>query len=293
MVSFRRALLTSGVVLLSSGCAAVQQELATAAQAVREAGAEASAGTSRPPVGAVDEATAKASGVPVNSVVQGTLTRLGEVDDYPFRGTEGQEVFVYFQGAGGYHLLSHTLELRNTTNTSVLSSENSRGNQERLEDKYTDLVRLRETGTYTVRVQGHDKDHPQSRGPYRFKVVAINSAPEKLASAFTIGDIVAGEAIDPHFDRDEFTFAGRRGQRLVGNLQGLNQHHLLSHTMEILGPSSARPLAEVSSRGNAEYLNTHHTDEFVLPETGTYRVRVRGHARTDIGPYRFQIREVR
>lgn len=102
----------------------------------------------------------------------------GDVDEFSFAGTAGQEVAVFLQGLSGasafaQYLVLELLDQAWTVNETRLGQQvTSPGNASTLEGQRTGAITLPRTGTFTVRVQGINSD--EARGPYRFQVRALN-----------------------------------------------------------------------------------------------------------------------
>src|SRR5205807_2406056 len=95
----------------------------------------------------------------------------GDVDEFTFAGTAGQEVAVFLQSRIANGFVCLVLELLNPDGRQ-LRSVTSCGNPPTLEGQSTGPVVLPGTAAYTVRVRGAD-DYAAG-GPYRFQVRALN-----------------------------------------------------------------------------------------------------------------------
>ncbi len=135
-------------------------------------------------------------------------------------------------------------------------------------------------------------------GPYRFRVIPINRAPENVTAPYTIGDTVRGEAIDPLGDVDEFTSVGTPGERLTAEYRltadpvpfgGLISLH-------IVDPATGATLVGGGAavfRSDSAFFSP---GSFVVPASGAFVIRMRsgGFAlpETEHGtaPYEFVVR---
>lgn len=110
-------------------------------------------------------------------------------------------------------------------------------------------------------------------GPYRFRVLAVNRAPEFAPAAIAVGDTVRGETISPLGDIDEFTATGTPGEQVT----------LLSRLTTFSAADSAivveafDPATGMEVGGNsATWGDTFWTvGTFTVPSSGTFRVRAR------------------
>lgn len=124
-------------------------------------------------------------------------------------------------------------------------------------------------------------------GPYGLALHVINPAPEHLPSLVLVGDTVAGEKLDVAGDIDEFTFSGTQGQTRTLMLDDFATLSLFRLRAEVIQPGTNAAIATVST----ESATPNTTAPFVLPETGTYRIRIQStNPLGGTGPYRFSIR---
>lgn len=135
-------------------------------------------------------------------------------------------------------------------------------------------------------------------GPYGFRVIAINRAPENTAASYTVGDTVRGEAIDPLGDVDEFMAVGTPGERLTPEFRltadpvpfgGLISLH-------IVDPASGVILAGGGAavfRSDPAFFSP---GTFIVPSSGAFIVRMQsgGFALPEMehgtAPYEFVVR---
>ncbi len=133
-------------------------------------------------------------------------------------------------------------------------------------------------------------------GPYRFRVVAVNRAPENVPSSFTLGDTVRGEAIFPAGDIDEFTSSGTPGDtlsawwRLTANPVPAGSFI----TLEIVDPATGVTLAGQGASLVGSVPQYWSPGPFVVPPGGAYLLRVRGGGTfgDEVGtaPYEFSVK---
>jgi hypothetical protein len=117
-------------------------------------------------------------------------------------------------------------------------------------------------------------------GPYQFKTVAFNRAPEQVPAIYSVGDTVRGEAIDPVGDIDEFMATAAGGARLQpyyrltanpvpsGSYQGIS--------FEIIDPATGDTLSGRGGKliGTSTAFNSF--GPFTVPASGHFLIRVRG-----------------
>lgn len=139
---------------------------------------------------------------------------------------------------------------------------------EDLEARSSGRFVLPASGTYRVVVTY------QVGSRYRFRIDAVDRAPEEGPASMVLGGAAAG-SIGSVGDVDEYTFAGRAGQEmnlLVQLQSGLSAgvaFELLHDTTVVRRVERIRPNASIDDAG---------TGRFPLPADAEYRVRVSGRA---------------
>jgi uncharacterized protein YjdB len=222
-------------------------------------------------------------GITLGPVITGeSISPRGDVDEFTFTGTAGEEVVVFFQATSGEarDLGLYLYE----PDGDLVASAFSRGTDATLENQGFGPERLAQTGTYTIRIRGYQGTE---QGPYRFRVMQVNRAPEQIAPAVTAGPIVSGEFLSLG-DVDQFTFTGVRGQAINLMFQatsGLPDDQLY---LALLSPAGQR-VTYLTSWGNAPSLEGQQTGRIVLTQDGTYVVRVEANRWGSQGPFRFRI----
>ena len=224
--------------------------------------------------------------VPGETVQGEALDPPGDVDEYTFAGTAGQEVAVFLQtftGSFGPCLVLDLLDQAGTLSETQLGNRiTSCGSPSTLtgDGRSTGRVMLPRTATYTVRVQGIDRDHAQ--GLYRVLLYPVNRAPESVNPVITLGDTVQGESLDQPGDMDEFRFLGVRGHEVAVFLQTFTGSFgpcLVLDLVDQAGTLSETRLGNrVTSCGTPSTLtgDGRGTGRVVLPRTASYTVRVQG-----------------
>ncbi|HEY6209996.1 MAG TPA: hypothetical protein VIW28_13115 [Gemmatimonadales bacterium] len=142
----------------------------------------------------------------------------GDIDEFTFSGTAGEEFNVAVRAQNGSPDTRLQLEVLTGSGT-VLRSAQSVGTDTSLLRQVTGQFALPGTGTYRLRVTGSPDygDPYQYRGPYRLFLYRIDRRPETLPDSLAFGDSLSGERIDLPGDVDEFrvTVPDTSGANLV------------------------------------------------------------------------------
>ena len=220
--------------------------------------------------------------VTVGSEVRGeAMDRAGDVDEFTFQATAGQELNAFLQSSRPFQLLVAS------ASGPILAGVSSGGPDTVLFRAATGRFQLTQAGTYVVRVTGLDDRNMADTGSYRFLLYPIDRRPESLGAAVSPGDTITGESIDRAGDIDEFTFVGAAGDEFNAFLQVTGSSQSVMQ-MEVLD-SSGIVLKLAQSVGSDTGLLLQQTGRFILSAAGTYRLRVSGAGTTtdrDTGPYR-------
>lgn len=218
----------------------------------------------------------------VGDTIEDELRPAGDIDEFRFDGRAGQEVNVYFQSRSGVYAEQLFIRLVDPVGNS-LGYDYSRGTDQSLEVNAFGPIRLPRDGIYTIRVQGANGTE---EGRYRFYVMPVVLAPERIASAVKMDSMITGEDIAPVGDVDEFAFTGTKGQLLNIYFQATSRAATDHLNFYLLSPNRTQ-LKSLSSSGNG---SGSLTDRFELELSGTYTLRVEGsNPNEDGGSYRFQI----
>jgi hypothetical protein len=220
-------------------------------------------------------------GVP--GVGAGRITVHTENDYYTFTGTAGQNIFVEEISVAGAFAGWLRWELKSPGNVTVFSS---------YLDNNNDLGRrtLLENGTYTLRVWVGAANAAYI-GAYSFRLRAIPADP---TFAIQIGDTItngvpgAGAGnIEVPGAWDYYTFNATNGQLAffeISSTASTFQGYLFC---ELKSPASNTVFSSYITGGN-------HLGRKVLPETGTYRMRVfaQSNGTNHIGTYAMRVRAI-
>ena len=217
-----------------------------------------------------------------------TIDREGDIDEFTFEANTGDQFNVFVQAPRAFQLEvarpgSTPFALAAAVPTDTALYRHSTGRFSAFQ-----------TGTYVLRVLGSGSHQIADTGRYRVYVYAIDRRPEHVPAVIAIGDTVAGEQIELPGDIDEFTFSGTAGEEINAFFQAEDGSQETYLQLEVLQPTGT-VLRSVESIGTDTSLLRQATGTFVLPSTGTYRIRVhRPSAYMDRsrGPYRFFLHRI-
>lgn len=212
--------------------------------------------------------------VAIGDTVTGeAIDAVGDVDEFTFTGTAGQEVNVLFRRDSG---AGEAIELRLIGPGGLIGNPVPVVNRSlSLDEKGTGRVVLPHDGEYTVRIEGPESGSPErATGAYAFEIYPINRAPESVAPRVAIGDTVTGESIDRPGDVDEFTVAATEGQYLNAVVYSLASDPGAAFHLELL-LSDHGFIAETRPGTESDALWA--TGRIRLPVTGDYTIRIRAY----------------
>ncbi|HKV70299.1 MAG TPA: PPC domain-containing protein [Gemmatimonadales bacterium] len=141
---------------------------------------------------------------PGDTISGEVIDHLGDVDDFTFAATQGQQFDVFFQASGVPPSATLTLLVLKPDSSPVSQEVFGYGGDTSLLIRSTGRFTVPVTGTYTVRVQALPDQLPPAVGAYRFLVYPVNPAPETAPAVLAFGDSVSSEKIDFPGDVDEF-----------------------------------------------------------------------------------------
>lgn len=229
-----------------------------------------------------------ASTVAVGDTIDGeSIDMIGDVDEFTFTGTAGQEINVLFQPLGeSDSLVLGVYEHYRTSNQRLLGQVRAAAASD-LEKNATGRIVLPADGTYTVVINSNPAE---GVGAYRFLISPIDRRPESLPSTVAIGDTIDGESIYPKGDIDEFTFVGEAGQQVDIYVQSLACCELIRFEVyDRYGTAEQTLLGRVFAL-QADSLERYAISGLTLPRDGQYTILVAGNMPDFVGPYRFHIR---
>jgi uncharacterized protein YlaN (UPF0358 family) len=188
-----------------------------------------------------------------DQTISGTITPMGDQDEFTFSGAQGQRVTAYLNNVSGWPNY-FSLRLASPLGASLafcnfLSS-----------DCQLDNVTLPATGVYTLTIDGQN----DSVGDYALALVRLDGD----AQSITYGQTISG-TITPMGDQDEFTFSGAQGQRVtayLNNVSGWPNYF----SLRLASPLSA-------SLAFCNFLSSDcQLDNVTLPATGVYTLTIDG-----------------
>src|SRR5207248_7142747 len=145
--------------------------------------------------------------VPIGQVIEQEVTG-DSARQYTFAARANGEYAVFLEALQGTVVLVVVDSVHHAPVASVSASQGGAP----LEDNPTDNFGTPTGAVYQLRVSTLPRG---ASARFRFKVYAINTAPEKVRARFAIGDTVSGETIDPSVDGDRFFAHGTAGQDVV------------------------------------------------------------------------------
>ena len=221
--------------------------------------------------------------VPGDSITGEAIDAPGDWDEYTLRAVAGQDLNIVFQtpGSPGYPWLIALDPATGDTLAWVVGQSFERAVgpfRAPASGKIRIVVAERRGEFFGSCYDATCGNVFRFVGPYRFRVVAVNRAPENVASSFALGDTVRGEAILPAGDIDEFTSTGTPGEtltpwwRLTANAVPTGSFI----TLEVVDPATGATLAGQGASLILSAPQYWSPGGFVVPQGGAYLVRVRG-----------------
>ena len=184
-----------------------------------------------------------------------------DMDEFTVSGTPGTEFATYWQPVPG---LSEVEIYDTTTQDTLRTMEDFLGGVQpagRAVVPSSGVVGLRFTGVV---------------GPYWFKTLAIDRAPETAPATVSVGDTVRTESIDPVSDVDEFTFSGNQGDTISALFDTPHGIEYPGLTLQVIDLATNSVLGSVVSYNPSNTFGDVRTGPIILPHTGPYRIRVEG-----------------
>lgn len=225
--------------------------------------------------------TAPAAVTPGTPVTAESLSP-GDIDTFTFNGTLNEEISVLFLAKSGKSEDVLKLFVYAPTGSEMVFIH-SNGDYTAFQP--SGRMRLEQTGTYTVRVEG---EALTDGGAYEFRVLRINRAPEAGLIPVTPNAQV-GEAISPPGDVDEFTLRLTSVQELNVYLQPTTVASTDTVVLRVLD-AAGTTLSSVTAIGRPAALETRAISHLGL-YAATFRIQVEGGKSTQ-GAYRFLVRPI-
>lgn len=207
--------------------------------------------------------------IAIGDTVQGeSIDVPGDVDTYHFYGARRQHINVMIQGTGATTASDAPQAFINgpwgpPAPFALVASGSAAA---ALTDHQTTRMDLPATGWYTLTItSGGTSPGLTDRGPYRFAVVPVETAPESRSGALAIGDSVATEAIDVPGDWDQFTVTATPGQELYA-LFGTQAPCCIYPSVMAFDPATGDTLANNVGQG------TRIVGPFLVPAGGAVSI---------------------
>lgn len=225
-----------------------------------------------------------ASLVPGDSVTNESIDFLGDWDQFTITATPGDEIAVQFSAAssGGYSAAPVVFDAAPAEPLGEPFIVPASGHLS---------IAVREPafyGRFCTDATCGDLFH--FTGPYSFKIVRVNRAPENVPAPYVVGDTVSAESITP-FDIDEFTGSGTPGS-LLTIFYGM--------TATPVPPDGSIQLLIVDPENDFAFAGTGYAavdtqffnaGSFTVPASGNFIVRIQPYGnRVVTVPYRFVIK---
>ena len=193
----------------------------------------------------------------LGDTVLGQIGLPGETDEFTFSGVSGQQIYLDpLQYSGN----------SNNWNFDVYSPSGQQLVKSNLQSSNNQLIKLTETGTYHIIVDGRD----DNIGSYGFSVIDLNLTP-----IAPLDSVIEGQ-LSPGSEDDIYRFTGNAGQKLF--FDSLDSNGSLNW---ILYDSLNKVVSSSSNFSDAE---------FYLPRNEEYILAIRGTGSlTDITDYAFEI----
>ena len=213
-----------------------------------------------------------------DSVTTEPIDVLGDIDEFTVTGPPGQDVSVVVDGRDGYVGPFVRVWVLDPVTFDTLAEQPAQFH------RIAGPFRVPPGGQFKI-VVGEPRGlsaiclDPMCSGfrfvgPYGFHIVPVNRAPENNPAAYTVGDTVRGETIDPVGDIDEFTSSGTPGEVLTPFVRLLAQSPLDSAVvLEVIDPST--PGGALLGSNAAFFGATFGSPgSFTVPTGGSFLIRL-------------------
>jgi hypothetical protein len=224
-----------------------------------------------------------------DSITDEPIDILGDVDEFLLVGTPGATFVALFVNYGGGNLSLELLEVGEALAFDTVASGGWFESSGFLTLPPAGAMRLRvsDLGWCTNPI---DCVGIGAEGPYAIYLLPVSRGPELVSAAVAIGDTVAGEAIEPAGDIDEYSFAATVARDLSVYFQTPQGTAWPGLTLDVQDPTTDSIFGSVTSDNPTSDLEDLAVGPFTIPADGTYLVRVRSAIATNgTGEYRFRI----
>ena len=210
----------------------------------------------------------------LGTAVEAEIGSVGDVDEFTFQGTAGQQVSVLAQIVSG---MSGGIAVELVRGATVVARAEVPAPAAPLLELAIGRTPLPEDGAYTVRVLGPAAGSTAAAsGRYRLTLYRPDNGTEGAAALALDGSPVTA-ALDAPGDVDDFTFSGTAGQMVVLRLAAAPANAPIEAAL--LNPAGLGGVA-VAAEGDERY-----SERSTLQSTGTYTVRVFSGSALGMGAY--------
>jgi hypothetical protein len=224
--------------------------------------------------------------IAIGAVVSEAIGSVGDIDEFTFTSSAGQEVNLLVQLESG---LSSGLTVDLLRGEQLLERVGTSTPSASLDDTGSGRFTLPSAGEYRVRVHGATFGTPtQATGRYRFELYPVDRRPETAGALRLDGPAVHG-AIDRPGDIDEFGVQVAAGQLLVIHLSstGTLRGALRAELVDDLGNT----LVSAVSEGWDGWAGLRYSRRHAVARGGAFTLRVAGGTERSLasGPYSLEL----
>ena len=187
--------------------------------------------------------------MPIGVAIEGQA-RVDSASQYSFTGRANQPYLIFLESLEGRVHLS----VYDSTHGFPTVNHSASAGGPWLEQNPSNTFGATPGAVYRVSVLATP---PATKARFRFKVHAIDTRPERVPAAFSFGDTVIGETIDPMYDLDRFHAHGVAGQEIVTVVEPWEPAGSGSVGLSVIDDSSKQLLGYVfADAGAANRLTT-------------------------------------
>jgi hypothetical protein len=228
-----------------------------------------------------------AATVAIGATVTGeSIATPGDVDEFTFEGSGGDELVMFIQGMSGPRADSLTLTISTPQLLSFQRVAFTPATADSLRAHGTGRFVLPTSGTYVVRVMGRRSAITMG---YRLELIRVARMPEHAAQLIAVGTITE-ESIDYQGDLDEFDLDAAEGDRFTIRFERLGGSQGRPYLVELIGPGGSTVVSFYRYVGDTGAWT--YTQPTGTLRAGRYRFRVFGDGfgtDPDPGAYRFLV----
>ena len=228
--------------------------------------------TGRFTVGVSDQPITTAATLPAfNTTITGSISPLGDVDDYTFTGAAGDVITV--------ERLSSDFDL------TLFGPDGAVVTGAGTSDGLLDLVTLPSAGTYTLRIEprgGTVSSYLDDTGDYSFAVWKPTRAPAPIP--ITFGENQPGQvAIRGDIVEYSLVVSAAEVDKPVSIVVSASDNYYFGQVLELYGPDGTKLTEAYTTIGYSSYAV--EIDDFALPVAGTYTIRVSDYGNNNTGSF--------